>query len=74
MQCQHLNANGNCEVIAVQRVGEALVFPCQSQVMPIRLGLEAGQLSQLYGWGDSLALFSHEGAGHSEAKPNAREF
>lgn len=74
MQWQHLNANGNCEVIAVQRVGEALVFPCKSGAVPIRIGLDNRQLAQLYGWLDSLSLFTHEGKDHSEINPDALSF
>jgi hypothetical protein len=74
MQWQRLNASGTCEIIVIERTGEAAIFPCQGGTQPIRLMLSEAQLTQLYRWTDTLALFTHQAAGHSDATPDVLSF
>lgn len=74
MQWQRLNAAGACEVIVIERTGEAAIFACQGGTSPIRLMLSETQLAQLYRWTDTLSLFTHQAAGHSDATPDALSF
>lgn len=74
VQWQRLNASGACEVIVIERTGAAAIFPCQGGTEPIRMTLSEAQLAQLYRWTDTLALFTHPAAAHSEATPDVLSF